>query len=1155
MNRTAIYSKTGKGVQEATGKTSNLSRADRAVLSAIDGKTNVAALYKKFEKTPEPRFHQLLERLDREGYIREASPGVVTQPSSRPAAPPAAKPMDAVSDLDFTGVFAPVKSSPPSVPKPPPIDFAAKARAGAERRAQEESLGYKARQAAEAKAKAEAEARAREASSASSKAETDSRIRAEAEQKLKAAQEMALRIAAEEKAKAEKARAEAEAKAKAEEEQRKRKEEEERKRKEDEARKRKEEEERRRREEEEARKRKEEEEARKRKEEEERKRKEEEERRRREEEEARKRKEEEEARKRKEEEEARKRKEEEERKRKEEEERKRKEEDARKRKEEEERKRREEEEARKRKEEEEARKRKEEEERKRREEEEARRLKEEEQARRRREEEEGRRRKEEEDRRRREEEEARRRREEEEAQRRKEEEEAAAAPAGDSFADSLLADLDSFSQRGEKERKAHDESERKAHEESERRAREAAERKVKEQAERDAREKREEEGRRQRAEEAEARKAPESTSEGRARRRLAAIVAADIAGYSRLMGIDEEGTLTRFKRMMREIIQPKVDEHSGRIVKTAGDGLLIEFPSVVDAVRFAVQVQTSVANEEADVAQSRQIAFRMGVNLGDIIGEDNDVYGDGVNVAARLEALADKGGICIAGVVFDQIRDKVAYTIEALGEQKLKNIHRPVRAYKIKGDWQTTKLRRAVEPGSLPHPAVRDLAPTADDEVVVSDEDLDLDEVRRDQQVLTKESRKAERTRVREARKQQKKKQQIEKPIKIRRPRKWGKPVAITLVLALVAAVGAVQVMPVPTAEYAQAASAALGRPVVIRAAHYSVLSGLELQFEGVNIGKIRIATARAFPELSSLLGDRRAFRRIELVGAVVPQAELGNLLLGGLKIGGFSVTRVVAKQLLLTGPVALPQLDVDALLTRRGSVASVSLSGRDKLKMKLVPRDGRVTFEGTAGAFSPPFAPGVSLTDFAFKGSATRDEMTLNEWDGALLEGTLTGTARIAWGRSWSVDGALKFKNVNAAVFAPALLSEGVAAGSGSFAMQGAVPARLGADARIQGSFTVGKGVLGSFDLSRAIQTSGKEVAGRTQFAELTGKGVYDRGAVALRDVNVAAGALNAGAIVDIAPGGKLSGRIVADVKTAGHVLRSTINLAGTVKQPEVKK
>jgi hypothetical protein len=607
--------------------------------------------------------------------------------------------------------------------------------------------------------------------------------------------------------------------------------------------------------------------------------------------------------------------------------------------------------------------------------------------------------------------------------------------------------------------------------------------------------------------------------------------------------------------MMREIIQPKVDEHNGRIVKTAGDGLLIEFPSVVDAVRFAVQVQTSVANEEADIAQSRQIAFRMGVNLGDIIGEDNDVYGDGVNVAARLEALADRGGICIAGVVFDQIRDKVAYSIEALGEQKLKNIPRPVRAYKIKGDWETTKLRRQIDPASLPHPAARGFEKPLEDDVVVGDEDLDMDEVRRDQQVLTKESRKAARERAREEKRQRKEKARAEKPVKIRRPRKWGKPVATTLVLALVAAVVAVQLVPVPTAEYAKAASAAIGRPVTIRSAHYSVLSGPELQLEGVSVGKIRIATARAYPELGALFGGAKAFRRIELVGAVVPQDELGNLLLGSLNRGGFSVTRVVAKQVALLGPVALPQLDVDALVDHGGSVASVKVTGRDKLNVKLLPKDGRVAVEGTASAFSPPFAPDVTFTDFSFKGSATRDGMTLSEWDGSLLEGVVSGTARIGWGRSWSVDGTLKYKRVNAAVFAPALLSQGAAEGNGSFAMQGPDPAKLAAGARIQGNFTIEKGVLGSFDLSRVIQTAGKEVTGRTQFAVLTGKGVYDSGAIALRDVNIAAGALNAGAAVDIAPSGKLSGRIVADVKTAGHVLRSAIELAGTASQPEVKK
>jgi len=1149
MNPTAIYSKTGKGVQEASGKTSNLSRADRAVLSAIDGKSNVGALYKKFEKTPQTRFDQLIDRLEREGYIREASSGVTSAPTStRPSAPPPSKPMDVVSDLDFTGVFTPVPA-PPSVPKGPTVDLAAKARAEAERRAQEESLSYKARQAAEAKAKAEAEkkakaeaeARARESASVRSREEAEAKERAEGEAKLRAAQQTALRVAAEEKAKADKLRAEAEAKEKAEAELRQRKEEEERKRREEQARKA--------REEEEARKRKEEEE-RKRKEEAERKAREEEEARKRKEEEERKRKEEEE-RKRKEEAERKAREEEEARKRKEEEERKRKEEEERKRKEEAERKAREEEEARKRKEEEE-RKRKEEAERKAREEEEARKRKEEQEARRQREEAEARRRKEEE--------EARKRREEEEAARRREEEQAkAAAPSGEKFADSLLADLDNFSERDDAESKAKEEAARKEKEQTERARREQQARAQGEEQERKQREdeeraRREHERRARELEEAEARNVVDTTSDSRAKRRLAAIVAADVAGYSRLMGIDEEGTLTRFKRIMRELIQPKVDEHDGRIVKTAGDGMLIEFPSVVDAVRFAVQVQTAVANEEADVPPTRQIAFRMGINLGDIIGEDNDVYGDGVNVAARLEGLADKGGICIAGVVYDQIRDKVTYTIEDLGQQKLKNITRPVRAYKIKGDWETAKLRRKVDPDSLPH---RPAAPAkvVDDDVVVRDDDLDMDEVKRDEQALTKEALKAQREREREAKRRKKAADADIGPIKIRRRRKWGKPIAVTLLLALVLGVAAVHVVPVETGQYAKVASAAFGRKVKIGAAHMSLVNGPEMRFEGVRIGDIVIGTVRVFPTLGSLFSDKKVLGRVELIGALVPESELGGVLLGRLTSPRFSVARVEAKELRLRGPLALPAFDADAVLAGNGALKSLVLNGPDKLEVKLVPDDGQLALEGSAASLTLPFAPQVTLTDFSLKGSATPEGMTLSEWDGSLLDGTLVGTAQFSWGPSWRVEGTLKFKNVNAAVFAPALLSDGKATGSGSYVMQGAVPAKLGVGARIDGGFTVSKGVLGSFDLSRAIRTAGKETQGTTLFAELSGKGSYDKGAVKLRDVNIAAGALNAGAIVDIAPAGQLSGRIVADVKTAGQILRSTINLAGTVKQPEVKK
>jgi TolB-like protein/class 3 adenylate cyclase len=167
----------------------------------------------------------------------------------------------------------------------------------------------------------------------------------------------------------------------------------------------------------------------------------------------------------------------------------------------------------------------------------------------------------------------------------------------------------------------------------------------------------------------------------RVERRLAAILAADVAGYSRLMGADEEGTLERLKAHRRELVDPKIKEHRGRIVKTTGDGMLVEFPSVVDAVRCAVEVQRAMVDRYADTPEDQRITFRIGVNLGDILLDDNDIYGDGVNVAARLEALAEPGGICISRVVRDQIRDKLPYPFEDMGEQSVKNIARPVRVY------------------------------------------------------------------------------------------------------------------------------------------------------------------------------------------------------------------------------------------------------------------------------------------------------------------------------------------------------------------------------------------------------------------------------------------------------------------------------------------
>src|SRR5580704_11517720 len=166
-------------------------------------------------------------------------------------------------------------------------------------------------------------------------------------------------------------------------------------------------------------------------------------------------------------------------------------------------------------------------------------------------------------------------------------------------------------------------------------------------------------------------------------RRLAAILAADVAGYSRLMGADEEGTHERLKAHRRELVDPKIAEHSGRIVKTTGDGILAEFGSVVDAVRCAAEVQRAMIDREAGMPENRRIRLRIGINLGDVIVEDDDIFGDGMNVAARLEALSDPGGLCISRMVRDQIRDKLAYAFEDLGEQSVKNIARPVRVYAL----------------------------------------------------------------------------------------------------------------------------------------------------------------------------------------------------------------------------------------------------------------------------------------------------------------------------------------------------------------------------------------------------------------------------------------------------------------------------------------
>jgi DNA-binding NarL/FixJ family response regulator/class 3 adenylate cyclase len=200
--------------------------------------------------------------------------------------------------------------------------------------------------------------------------------------------------------------------------------------------------------------------------------------------------------------------------------------------------------------------------------------------------------------------------------------------------------------------------------------------------------------------------------EERLERRLAAILAADVAGYSRLIGNDEEGTHTTLKRLRRSVVDPKISEHRGHVVKNTGDGALIEFASALDAERCATEIQRAMAEVNVDVPSHRRIEFRLGINVGDVIFDEGDIYGDGVNIAARVQNLAKPGGICLSDNAYQQVKGKVVIEVSDMGEQQLKNIARPVRVYSVrptpasadKGSPETHSPRDAPGRGSTERP-------------------------------------------------------------------------------------------------------------------------------------------------------------------------------------------------------------------------------------------------------------------------------------------------------------------------------------------------------------------------------------------------------------------------------------------------------------------
>ncbi|MDH3320563.1 MAG: hypothetical protein OEO84_12860, partial [Betaproteobacteria bacterium] len=329
------------------------------------------------------------------------------------------------------------------------------------------------------------------------------------------------------------------------------------------------------------------------------------------------------------------------------------------------------------------------------------------------------------------------------------------------------------------------------------------------------------------------------------------------------------------------------------------------------------------------------------------------------------------------------------------------------------------------------------------------------------------------------------------------------------------------------------------------------VLTGVQLRFERVTVGDaVKIAEVRAVPEMTSLLGNNKVFTRLELEKAVVQQAALGNVLLGGMKQGQLRVARVVAKGVRLEGPLALPPIDVDASLGAGGRIYSAQLSG-EGISGLITTSEDKLSFEASIGSFSVPFVDKLSLVEFGMKGSADRTGMTLTEFDGRLYDGTVVGKARIEWGAQWSVQGELEGRTMNAAVFAPQVVSEGRFDGKGRFAMSGPEPAKLYESVRLDGEFTVTKGALGSFDLSRALQSASAQASGRTPFSELEGRASLAGGAFAFRDLNLTAGLLGAKGTLDVDAKGSLSGRVDAELRT----LRDTFYIGGKLGDPQLRR
>ena len=753
-------------------------------------------------------------------------------------------------------------------------------------------------------------------------------------------------------------------------------------------------------------------------------------------------------------------------------------------------------------------------------------------------------------------------------------------------AERALREAEALRQRLEEERKAREEVERKRREEEERRRKEEEERRALEEAERKAREEAErklreaEERKRREAEEKKRREEEQRRVEEEARR-----VREEIEAKAREAA--EAARREAEDRLLRE------KEEQIRRAREAEEARMLQARAMEEARMRARQRERdqddnhgrkSKDKDETRVAQPTLPAAAASQALGggslDALMADLDSFSQREEEERQSRETADRAS-----------REEAKRKAQAEAERRMQEqaerqlreeFERQTREQeeRQRRDEEEKRAREEAEKRAREAEEQRQLeaeerkrksqeamlakaAPLPD--IEVSDKDLDMTEARHDEAAVARDARKAQREREREARTRAKEakeraraaeRAESVKVPKARRRVNWGRPVAITFVTLLVAGLAALHIIPLPMDEYEQAASAALGRPVRIGTGRLSLYSGLRLDLENVTVdGSTTIARARAYPQWGALVEGRKVVGRLELAGVTAQQSAIGAVVGAKLPGDSFRGARIFVKGLKLTGPVALPALEGEVRIGPSGAVSTVLLSGPDGLAATLTPTaSGEVEFDVTAANLAVPFAPELTLSSFAMKGVANRQGMNIASWGGGVLDGALAGTANVRWTGAWHVEGGLTARSINGAWFAPALLSEGKAEGQGRFSMSGNDPAKLYNAAHLEGDFSVGKGALGTVDLARVLHTGGRQYGGRTQFTEMTGHAVYDRGAVALRNVNITAGALTAGASADIAPGGAIAGRIVADIRTTVQPLRAILVIGGTVKEPQVR-